>query len=75
MIYFNTTRPCIRTNQTTTTNTYRKRVYTYITLQMFVFREINIILYSLLISPSAAYMGQWIGSVLVQIMACYLFGA
>ena len=25
-------------------------------------------------SPSAAYMRQWIGSALVQIMACYLFG-
>ena len=25
--------------------------------------------------PGAAYMGQWIGSVLVQIMACCLFGA
>ena len=26
-------------------------------------------------SPSAAYMCQWIGSALVQIMACRLFGA
>ena len=26
-------------------------------------------------SPSAAYMRQWIGSALVQIMACHLFGA
>ena len=25
--------------------------------------------------PSAAYMHQWIGSALVQIMACHLFGA
>ena len=25
--------------------------------------------------PSAAYMHQWIGSALVQIMACRLFGA
>ena len=25
--------------------------------------------------PNVAYMGQWIGSVLVQIMACHLFGA
>ena len=25
--------------------------------------------------PSAAYMRQWIGSALVQIMACHLFGA
>ena len=25
--------------------------------------------------PSAAYMRQWIGSALVQIMACRLFGA
>ena len=27
------------------------------------------------ISPSAAYMRQWIGSALVQIMACRLVGA
>ena len=25
--------------------------------------------------PSATYMRQWIGSALVQIMACHLFGA
>ena len=30
---------------------------------------------SFLISPSAAYMRQWIGSALVQIMACRLVGA
>ena len=28
-----------------------------------------------LIPPTAAYMRQWIGSALVQIMACRLFGA
>ena len=26
-------------------------------------------------SPSAAYMRQWFGSALVQVMACRLFGA
>ena len=31
--------------------------------------------YSITSPPSAAYMREWIGSALVQIMACHLFGA
>ena len=48
-------------------------------LKMFAFEEnfpFNIIVWSLnSFPPSAAYMRQWTGSALVQVMACRLFGA
>ena len=42
---------------------------------LFSEHEIYVLIIAWFISPSAAYMRQWIGSALVQIIACHLFGA
>ena len=48
-------------------------VYIYVYIYIYIYTHSNTVKTHL--PPSAAYMRQWIGSALVQIMACRLFGA